>query len=82
MPGVHSAEALAVGYNAGGELLQTSLSGLGEAITGRAVARAFFTYPLMTFGVVAMIHFQALRLWLKRVPFFSKPAPPQQEVSR
>ena len=30
----------------------------------------------MTLGVVARIHWQALRLWFKRVPFFRKPAPP------
>jgi uncharacterized protein len=36
----------------------------------------------MTFGVIARIHWQALRLWLKRVPFFSKPAPPQAFTTR
>ena len=30
--------------------------------------------PLMTLGVIARIHWQALQLWLKRVPFFRKPA--------
>ena len=30
--------------------------------------------PLMTLGVMARIHWQALRLWIKRVPFVSKPA--------
>lgn len=68
--------------DADGDLLQTSLSGLGGAVTGRAVARAFFSYPLMTIGVIVRIHTQALRLWLRRVPFFSKPIAPQQKVSR
>jgi DUF1365 family protein len=36
----------------------------------------------MTLGVVVHIHTQALRLWLKKVPFFRKPAPPQSFVSR
>ncbi len=65
-----------------GVLLQTSVSGAATAITSSAVIRAFFAYPLMTFGVVARIHLQALRLWLRRVPFFSKPVPSPQKVTR
>jgi DUF1365 family protein len=67
---------------ADGPLLQTSLSGRAGPLSDARVAWAFCAYPLMTFGVVARIHVQALRLWLKRVPFFSKPAPPQHKVSR
>ncbi len=65
-----------------GALLQTSVSGVASAVSGASVARAFFCFPLMTFGVVLRIHVQALRLWAKRVPFFSKPEVPNQEVSR
>ena len=36
----------------------------------------------MTFGVVARIHWHALRLLLKRVPFFSKPGAPKRFVTR
>jgi DUF1365 family protein len=68
--------------DAAGTLLQTSVSGAAHPITGASVARAFFCFPMMTFGVVARIHIQALRLWLRRVPFFSKPVPPQQKVTR
>jgi DUF1365 family protein len=68
--------------DADGTLLQTSVSGRSAAIGNASVARAFFCFPLMTFGVVLRIHLQALRLWCKRVPFFSKPATPEQEVSR
>ena len=68
--------------DAAGMLLQTSVSGAAVALTDGAVARAFFCYPLMTVGVVMRIHLQALRLWLRRVPFFSKPVPPQQKVTR
>ena len=65
-----------------GPLLSTSLSGTLEPIGDRAVLSAFFRMPLFSFGVIARIHWQAIRLWGKRAPFFSKPAPPAAEVSR
>jgi DUF1365 family protein len=68
--------------DAAGALLQTSVSGAARPLSDANVARAFFGYPLMTLGVVVRIHVQALRLWLRRVPFFSKPVPPHQKVSR
>jgi DUF1365 family protein len=68
--------------DADGALLKTSVSGRAAALTNASVARAFFCFPLMTFGVVVRIHVQALRLWLKRVPFISKPVAPTQKVSR
>jgi DUF1365 family protein len=43
--------------------------------------RAFVRMPLLTIGIVTRIHWQALRLWLKRVPFFAKPKPPFEELS-
>lgn len=65
-----------------GPLLQTSLAGTAVPLTDRHIAGAMLRFPLMTFGVMARIHWQALRLWLRRVPFFSKPVPPQEKVSR
>jgi uncharacterized protein len=56
--------------------------GKPQPLTSRGAVTAFFRYPLMTFGVVVRIHWQALRLWLKRVPFISKPVPPSVETTR
>ena len=65
-----------------GPLLLTSISGTAAPLTTLNTLRAFLSYPLMTFGVVIRIHLQALKLFIKRVPFISKPAPPSAELSR
>jgi uncharacterized protein len=65
-----------------GPLLQTSVSGALEPLTSARVRAAFFGMPLMTLGVIARIHWHALQLWLKRVPFFRKPAAPPAFTTR
>jgi DUF1365 family protein len=65
-----------------GAVLQTSISGLAGPLDRRHVLKAFFAYPMQSLGVVLRIHYQALRLFLRRAPFYSKPAPPQQKVTR
>ena len=42
-------------------------------LTGANLARCLLRYPAMTLRVVAAIHWQALRLWLKRVPVHDHP---------
>jgi uncharacterized protein len=45
-------------------------------LTDGALAKAFFTIPLLTFKVVAAIHFEALKLLFKGARYHDKPAPP------
>ena len=68
--------------DAHGPLLVTSVSGELEPLTDTAVRRACRSMPLLTWGVMARIHWQALALWRKRVPFFRKPAAPAALVTR
>ena len=68
--------------DAEGAVLQTSLSGRMPPLTPASALAAFFGMPMMTLGVIARIHWQALRVWLKRVPYVKKPAPPEQFVTR
>lgn len=64
------------------KLIVTTLHGVPEPLTSRSTLRAFLGHPLMTFGVVARIHWHALKLWLKHVPIFTKPEPPTLETTR
>ncbi len=52
-----------------GETLIASLTGQGEPLSNRGLARALLAYPLMSFRVMWLIHWHALRLFAKGVPF-------------
>jgi len=62
-------------------VLATLITGHPVPLDARATLRAFVRHPLFTLGVMARIHWHALRLWLKRVPWYTKPAPPRFETS-
>jgi DUF1365 family protein len=46
-------------------VLAATFHGQRRALTSRALLRTFFALPLVSFKVVAAIHWEALRLWLK-----------------
>jgi uncharacterized protein len=56
-----------------GPLLRTSVSGELQPATAHALRWGLCRHPLLGVAVVAHIHWQALRLWLRRVPLFHKP---------
>ncbi|MFL9907695.1 DUF1365 domain-containing protein [Paraburkholderia sp. RL17-337-BIB-A] len=62
--------------DADGLLIRTALGGRLKPLTRSAALAALIRQPLLTVGVVARIHWQALRLAVKRAPFYGKhPAP-------
>ncbi len=70
--------------DADGVLLRTLIAGEPRAWSPRALLAAFLRMPLLTLGVLARIHWQALRLWLKGVPFRGAhpSVPPLQESEK
>jgi len=69
-------------HDADGVLIRTSVSGRLQPLSPKRLRAAFFGMPLMTFGVIARIHWQALKLGSRKVPFFRKPPPPGRFTTR
>ncbi|NBN78062.1 DUF1365 family protein [Microvirga tunisiensis] len=58
-----------------GPMLSATFNGEGEPATSRAILAACLRFPLMTLKVMAGIHYEALKLWLKGIRFHSRPTP-------
>lgn len=68
-------------YQDGRLLLTAAQTGKRRPLNDRTWLVLAVRMPLMTFKVMAMIHWQALKLWLRQVPFHRKPSPPRKEFS-
>ncbi len=78
------AEHLSIGireYQQGRLMLVAAQTGTGEALSDAGLSRAFLRYPLMTAKIIIMIHWQALKIWLKGGRFHRQPAAPAQEIT-
>ena len=60
-----------------GPLLAAAFAGRIEPLTTRALVSAFIDVPLLTLKVIAGIHWEALKLWIKGMRLVARPpAPP------
>jgi DUF1365 family protein len=57
----------------GASVFEATLSLRRRPISRHSLLSALCAFPFMTFKVIALIHWQALRLLIKRVPFYSHP---------
>ena len=71
-----------IDYRAGNGGLIATLTGPRRRLTNGAILRAMLRRPLGARRVLALIHWQALKLWWKGATFRSRPLPPEEEISR
>lgn len=63
--------------DADGALIKTHFRGNREAMTDARLAGLLVRYPLLTLKVIAAIHYEALKLWLKGVPLTDRHVSPK-----
>jgi len=61
-------------YTAGQRTLTSTLTGERRPLTDAQLLRTTLRHPLVTLRIITLIHWHALRLWLKRIPWFAKAA--------
>lgn len=61
--------------------LRTWIRGDAVSLNAKSLRGALLRFPLLTFGVITRIHWQALRLWVRKVTFFSKQPTPLKETT-
>lgn len=64
------------GFDREGLLIATAMRGRRRPLTDRTILTTALSMPLLTLKVIAGIHWEALRLWLKGVPLTSRVLPP------
>lgn len=57
----------------GQKQLLTALSGTFQDLDRKSCGRAFWRYPLVTFKAIFLIHWQAVKLFVKKVEYVPKP---------
>lgn len=62
-----------IDYEGDDKLFDASLNLQRREITRKSLSGVLIRYPMMTVKVIAMIYWQALRLIIKRTPFFVHP---------
>jgi DUF1365 family protein len=60
-------------FRGGTAMFDATLSMKARPLTGSALVGLLLGFPLMTIKVVTAIHWQALKLWLKKTPIYNHP---------
>lgn len=74
IPGEHLNIRIDDCYKNGERFLISTLKGERKPLTDWMLLYYFFSFPLITLKVITTIHWQAFRLWLKKLPYHAKAA--------
>ena len=55
-----------------GKLLFASQDGISKDFNNKNLILSYLTHPLMTFKIIGAIHFEAFKLWVKRIKLIAK----------
>lgn len=69
------------GLDAEGVLINAAMSADRSTLTDGSILRAVLAIPFLTLKVVAAIHWEALKLWVKRIPLTQQPPPAADPVT-
>ena len=59
-------------YDDEGKLLYASQDGIKIDLNNKNLILSYLRHPLMTFKIIAAIHFEAFKLWIKGIKFVKK----------
>ncbi|MEQ6249827.1 DUF1365 domain-containing protein [Sulfitobacter sp. HNIBRBA3233] len=71
-----------IDYGRDGGGLVATLTGKRQRLTNGSILKALLRRPFGARRVLALIHWQALKLWIKRATFRARPTPPGNEISK
>ncbi len=73
--------AIRIAHRNGSEGLVATLEGQRLPLTAPRVLRAALRFPFAGLRAIALIHWQAFRLWRKGAPFRTRPLPPAEDLT-
>ncbi len=74
-------QASATTFRGGEKIMYAGMTGTSIPLTNENLSRCALRYPLSTMAAISRIHYQAMLLYLKKIPFFTKEEFPDKQTN-